>query len=495
MNFNSIKFIIFFPIVLFVYFIIPKKYQWLWLLICSYYFYLSWNLIYGSLIFACTLLTYVASIIIDKSKSKKIKKIVLIITFIFCLGTLFVFKYSNFILENVISFLNLFNTNIKPFKFNILLPVGISFYTFQTMSYVIDVYRGNQKAEYHFGYYALFVSFFPQLVAGPIERTENLLPQLKEYHYIEKENFRIGIEYMLMGFFRKCVVSDVIGIYVNNVFSNLSIATSFSILIAGILFLFQIYSDFAGYSEIAIGASRIMGIRLMNNFHNPYLATSVKDLMRRWHISLNLWFRDYLYIPLGGNRKGKLIRIRNVLIVYALCGFWHGANWNYILWGLYVALFLLIEDIVKNPIKSFANMHNINLNSQFSLFVRRIIVFIVFLFAGFIFRCQNLNEIGLLFTKLFTTISFGSDEMSKSLSILGMNSFDIIIVTLLLISLLLIALMNESNGYKQIGFSFNNQTNSRTEYIISVILIVCIAVSWIYLESIDSISEFAYFQF
>lgn len=349
MNFNSIEFLIFLPVVLLLYWILPHRARWVLLLIASYYFYMSWNVELIFLILGTTLVSYVAAILIEKTDKKWLKRLYLIITLIVCLGVLFFFKYFNFVLSGVIAFLNLFSVNISPISLDIILPVGISFYTFQTLSYVIDVYRGDFKAEKHIGYYALFVSYFPQLVAGPIESAGNLLPQLKQKHKLNEEDIFSGLRIMLCGFFRKCVVADFLGIFVNKVFADIAGADSLSVFVAGALFCLQMYCDFAGYSEIAMGAARMMGVKLMVNFDRPYLSRSYTEFFRRWHISLNRWFTEYLYIPLGGNRKGKIRKILNTVIVFALCGLWHGADVTYILWGLYAAFFVSIESLIKNP--------------------------------------------------------------------------------------------------------------------------------------------------
>ena len=227
-----------------------------------------------------------------------------------------------------------------------------SFYTFQTLSYVIDVYRGDFEAEKHFGYFALFVSFFPQLVAGPIERPGKLLPQLKEERKFRKEYFTEGMEFLLIGFFRKCVIADMCGVFVNHVFADLSQANALSVTLAALLFFVQIYCDFAGYSEIAMGSARLMGMSLSRNFNKPLLSASYTEFFRRWHITLNQWFTQYVYIPLGGNRKGKARKILNTLIVFALCGLWHGANWTFVLWGLVAGVAVSVETLLKKSPKN-----------------------------------------------------------------------------------------------------------------------------------------------
>ena len=277
MLFNSVAFLIFFPVVTLLYYIIPHKFRWIILLIASYYFYMSWDVSLVVLILGTTVVSYVAGIIIEKTDKKAIKKTAMIFEIVCSLTDLFFFKYFNFISSSVSSMLRLFGLPISDFSLNVLLPVGISFYTFQTLSYVIDVYKGSIQAERHFGYYALFVSFFPQLVAGPIERPDKLLPQLKEKHSFNTDNFCIGMKFMVVGFFKKVVIADTLGIVVNAVYNNPGEANGLGVLIATVFFAVQILCDFDGYTNIAIGAAKLLGIDLMENFNNPYSARSIKE--------------------------------------------------------------------------------------------------------------------------------------------------------------------------------------------------------------------------
>lgn len=401
MNFNSLHFLIYLPVVLIVYWLLPQKARWVWLLAASYYFYMSWNAWLVFLIAGTTGVSYAAALLIERTQSKRVKKFWLAATLVVCLGVLVFFKYFNFLLQSAIDFLNLFSMGIDSFALDILLPVGISFYTFQTLSYVIDVYRGDFRAEKHFGYYALFVSYFPQLVAGPIEKPGDLIPQLRAEHKLNGEDMAAGMRILLGGFFRKCVVADFCGIYVNNVFSRIGEADSLSILMAGGLFCIQMYCDFAGYSEIATGAARMMGVRLTKNFDRPYLSMSYTEFFRRWHISLNRWFTQYLYIPLGGSRKGKARKIVNVVIVFSLCGLWHGANWTYLLWGLYAAFFVGLESLFLPPFEAFAKRKGLSENPAFRL-LRRVVMFAVFIPAALLFRAQSLSEAWLAVSGIFT---------------------------------------------------------------------------------------------
>jgi len=304
MLFNSFEFLIFFPIVCIIYFLLGKnKFRNPFLLIASYYFYMNWKPIYALLILTSTILTYVCGLLVEKySADTRKKKLYLTVSIVLNFAILFVFKYFNFINESIFELLSLFGLRWSVPNLDILLPVGISFYTFQAVGYSVDVYRGTIKAERNFFTYALFVSFFPQLVAGPIERAKNLLPQFHEEHSFEYSRVVEGLRMMLWGYFMKSCVADSVAPYVDTIYNNVADHSGVSFVIATILFTFQIYCDFGGYSLIARGAAKVMGFNLMENFHRPYLSLSVKEFWKRWHISLSSWFMDYVYIPLGGNR-------------------------------------------------------------------------------------------------------------------------------------------------------------------------------------------------
>lgn len=333
MNFNSFEFLIFLPVVFSLYWFVPHKIRWVLLLISSYYFYMSWNAVYVILIFTTTFISYISALLIERSKSRIRKKFILAIALIICLGILFFFKYFNFFSNSITAILKRFSLNINPVLLKVLLPVGISFYTFQTLSYVLDVYKGKIFAERHFGIYAVFVSFFPQLVAGPIERTENLLPQIKKEHYFDYTQATYGLKQMAWGYFKKLCIADVLSTYVDTVYSSLYQYKGIDLIWATLFFTIQIYCDFSGYSDIAIGVSKLMGIDLMINFKSPYFSASIKEFWRRWHISLSTWFKDYVYIPLGGNRCKTIRRYFNLFITFIASGLWHGASWTFVIWG------------------------------------------------------------------------------------------------------------------------------------------------------------------
>lgn len=343
MIFNSYAFLAFFPIVTLAYYLMPMRARRPWLLAASYYFYMCWNAQYALLIAASTLVTYLCALALGRIEAKAGRRAVLALGLAINLGILCFFKYFGFFTDTFARIAARLGVRMAIPAFDVLLPVGISFYTFQALGYMIDVYRGKLPPERSLMRYALFVSFFPQLVAGPIERSENLLRQVNEDHPLDEKAVRDGLLVMLLGFFEKLVIADRASLYVDAVYGNWQQASGLQILLATVAFAFQIYGDFGGYSHIAIGAAKVLGYDLMENFRQPYFAVSVRDFWRRWHISLSTWFREYVYIPLGGNRKGKGRQLLNIAIVWLLTGLWHGASWNFVLWGVYYAVLLLLE--------------------------------------------------------------------------------------------------------------------------------------------------------
>lgn len=374
MLFNSVDFQVFFPVVLLIYFVIPNRFlkiKNLWLLIASYYFYMSWNAKYIVLIFASTVITYLCGILLEQIKRSdlsekdkiKRKKLALILSLVINLGILGYFKYTNFFLDTIENALSLCHISLNIPNFDILLPVGISFYTFQAVGYTIDVYRDDIYAEKSFVQYALFVSFFPQLVAGPIERSRNLIKQLAVPHKLEMENLKKGVLLMIWGYFLKIVIADRIAIFEDTVFGNYHDYKGWFIVLGILLFCIQLYCDFYGYSIIATGAAKVLGINLMENFNTPFFSHTIGEFWRRWHVSLTSWFTDYIYFPLGGSRKGKIRKWRNILIVFFLSGLWHGASLNYVMWGVVNGLFQIVGEMLM-PIRiKLRNILRINVKS------------------------------------------------------------------------------------------------------------------------------------
>jgi len=349
MLFNSLEFLLFFPVVTLIYFVLPHKAQWIWLLAMSYFFYMNWHAEYALLMVACTAVTFVCARVIAKVSEPKKRKAALWAGVIFNIGMLGYFKYTGFFLDIVQRGCDLLGLPVTTPKVSILLPVGISFYVFQALSYMIDVYKGRVKAEENLFKYALFVSFFPQLVAGPIERSNRLLRQVTAEHRFDWERTRQGLLIMLLGFFEKVVVADRACMYVDAVFGSWQAASGAQIALATFVFAVQDLCDFAGYSYIAIGAAKILGIELMTNFRQPYFAHSVQNFWARWHISLSTWFRDYIYFPLGAGRGGKFKQARNLMIVYTVSGLWHGAALKYVAWGMLNGALQVIEGLLPAP--------------------------------------------------------------------------------------------------------------------------------------------------
>jgi D-alanyl-lipoteichoic acid acyltransferase DltB (MBOAT superfamily) len=330
--FNSIQFLIFFPLVTLGYFAAPHRWRWLLLLAASCYFYMAFIPIYILILLITILIDYSAALFIEASAGRA-RRLGLIVSVAATCLVLFVFKYYDFIINNINSLAAWSGAGWSLAALGLVLPIGLSFHTFQSLSYVIEVYRGRQRAQRHFGIYALYVMFFPQLVAGPIERPQNLLHQFYEPHSFEYERVRNGLRLMLWGFFKKVAVADRLAIYVNSVYANLEHHTGPTIAVATVFFAFQIYCDFSGYSDIAIGSARVLGFNLMTNFDKPYRSGGISEFWRRWHISLSTWFKDYVYVPLGGNRVSAARWPLNILITFTLSGLWHGAAWNYVVWG------------------------------------------------------------------------------------------------------------------------------------------------------------------
>lgn len=397
MLFNSFGFLLFFPIVCAIYFLLRcNKYRNPFLLLASYYFYMNWEPVYALLILLSTILTYACGLLVEKNGDVKKKKLFLTASLLINFSILFLFKYYNFINESVFQLLSIAGIRLSLPTFNLLLPVGISFYTFQAVGYTIDVYRGTIKAEKNFFIYALFVSFFPQLVAGPIERAKNLLSQFHIEHKFNPDDVIEGFKRMVWGFFMKICVADLLSSYVDAVYNNVSHHNGASMLLATIFFTFQIYCDFAGYSNIAIGAARVMGFKLMENFKQPYFSSSIKEFWKRWHISLSTWFSDYLYIPLGGNRVRYSRHLFNLFITFLVSGVWHGANWTYVLWGTLHGFYIICENLIR---KYLYTPDETNLISRV---FNTCITFALVSFALIFFRANSINDGFVIVGKILT---------------------------------------------------------------------------------------------
>jgi len=409
MLFNSIEFVVFFPAVFLLYFTTPHKWRWLLLLIASYIFYMSWKPEYILLILLSTFIDYFMGLKMGQEPLKEKRRKFLYISLISNLGILFFFKYFNFFSESVSGLTNLMGMEYSAPLFQVLLPVGISFYTFQTLSYSIDIYHGKISPEKHLGRFALFVSFFPQLVAGPIERSGNLLPQFREKKHFDYDRVMSGMRLAAWGLFKKVVIADRLAVFVNMIYNSPEDFHGLSILVATFFFAFQIYCDFSGYSDIAIGIARMMGFDLMKNFDRPYFSRSIGEFWRRWHISLSTWFRDYVYIPLGGNRVVKWRWHYNLFLTFLISGLWHGANWTFVIWGALHGVYLIMENLSK------ANFSKNGLFSVFPVFLRKALqmalTFVLVCFAWIFFRANSLSDAMLLIGQIFVWVPGELDWM------------------------------------------------------------------------------------
>lgn len=395
MLFNSFEFLLFFPIVVFLFFLLPQKLKTIFLLIASCVFYAIYKVEYLFILFFLIVVDYIAAFFIAKAKGKK-RKIYLLLSLTSNLGILFYFKYFNFFFES----LSILLDHNFP-KLSLLLPLGLSFHTFQAMSYTIEVFKKKQKPEKNFFTYALYVMFFPQLVAGPIERPQHLLSQFKENHYFDYARVTNGLKLMAWGFFKKLVIADKLALFVDPVFNNNPVAQSgASFMLATVLFSYQIYCDFSGYSDIAVGAAQVLGFRLINNFNNPYFANSPSDFWRRWHISLSSWMRDYIYIPLGGNKTSAYRWPINILITFILSGLWHGASWTFVIWGALHGLYIIVSTFL-GKLFNMISLGKTILKWRLFLLLQIFATFCLVSYAWIFFRARTFSEATYISTHLF----------------------------------------------------------------------------------------------
>lgn len=392
MIFNSVHFIFFFIATTILYYALPHRFRWAFLLAISCYFYMVFRPIYILILAGTIVVDYVAGLFLESTTNPRRKKIFLVASIIANVGVLAVFKYYNFINDNLTELLGVFHLKNEIPMLRILLPIGLSFHTFQAMSYTIEVYRGKQQAEKHFGMYALYVMFYPQLVAGPIERPQNILHQLKEKVVFNYDHIVSGLKLILWGLFVKVVIADRLSIYVDIVYNSPEHHSAISSLVATLFFTFQIYCDFSGYSSIAIGCAKVLGIDLMINFRRPYMSTSIREFWSRWHISLSTWFRDYLYIPLGGNRVSMYRNMFNLFFVFLVSGLWHGANWTFIIWGALHGFYLMMEIVIDRLVPSIKLPRSI----------RWILNFVLVAIAWVFFRASNFQTAKQILKNIYT---------------------------------------------------------------------------------------------
>lgn len=409
MFFNSLAFAIFLPIVFILYWFVfnkNKSTQNAILIIASYYFYSCWDWRFLFLLVFSTFLDYYTGIQIEKAKKEGIRKFWFWLSISINLGFLGIFKYYNFFADSFSEMLNGFGLQTSPLLLNVILPVGISFYTFHGLSYVIDIYLKRIKAEYNFVDYSLFVSYFPLLVAGPIERATHLLPQVKVKRNFDYQKAREGVFQFIWGLVKKVVIADTCATYANAIFDNHESMNSLSLALGAVYFAFQIYGDFSGYSDMALGMSKLFGIDLLRNFNYPYFSRDIAEFWRRWHISLSSWFRDYLYIPLGGSNGGMTTKIRNTFIIFLVSGFWHGANWTFIAWGFINALYFLPLLVLKT---NRSNMEMVSLSwnlSSVRVFFKILSTFALTCLAWIFFRAKSIGDAFDYIKRMFLNLSF-----------------------------------------------------------------------------------------
>lgn len=493
MLFNTFSFLIFFPVVLLIYFVIPKKIRYIWLLIASYYFYMSWSPKYGLLLLFSTLITYLGGLALSRIQDRGSRLTVLVLDLVANFSLLFVFKYLGFTVDTLVKILAKAGITYVDNPFSIALPMGISFYIFQAVGYLIDVYRGKSDAEKNFLKYALFVSFFPQLVAGPIERSENLLRQIRNTDQIKLWNpdrIRDGFMTMLYGYFLKMVISDRAKIFVDAVYheADYSQYIGFIPIIATILFAIQIYTDFAGYTYIAIGAAKIMGFDLMNNFNTPYLATSITDFWSRWHISLTDWFRDYLYIPLGGNRKGKVRKYFNIFIVFLLSGLWHGASWHFVAWGVLHGILRIIDDLSRKGRDKVYALIGIKDDLAYKIY-KMLGTFAFVCIAWVFFRAQSVGQALDILRNMIHFNPWVLTDGSLFEAGLEAKEFNVLIVAILILLICDICM------YRKIKLlDIFAKQNWVFKGLAVVLILLCILIFGIYGANYDAAS-FIYFQF
>lgn len=496
MLFNSISFLIFFPIVVFVYFLFPSR---LWLLAASYYFYMCWNPEYALLIAASTILTYLTGLLLGRIKEKDsdnihVQKLLIVCCCIVNLGMLIFFKYFDFLLDNINIVLNATGFKAVEKRFDVILPVGISFYTFQALGYILDVYKNKIHAERSFVSYALFVSFFPQLVAGPIERSGNLLEQIARKEKIKLWNCKRisnGLLYMLYGYFLKLVIADRIAIYVDRVFDSWFLYGGVELLLAAVGFSLQIYCDFSSYSIIAIGAAQVLGFTLMENFEAPYFSKSTKEFWRRWHISLSTWFRDYIYIPLGGRRCTKVRRYVNLMVTFLLSGLWHGANWTFVIWGAINGIYQITGEVLR-PLKTKIYPYlGINVSSISYKIGQVIITFALSVTAWVFFSAESISDAVYYLIHIFTRWNPWV-IWDRTLYNLGLSNYEWNILIIAVIWLFIVDFINYRK--KQRIDIFLSEEGTFVKGIVIVFMSIMVIIFGIYGGGYDA-KQFIYFQF
>lgn len=486
--FNSLQFVVFFPLVVILYYNLPYKYRWGMLLVASLYFYMCWEPSYILLMLISISCSYYTALLIGNSSDQKEKKKFLFLNLFINLGILILFKYFNFINSNVRELADYLGFGYDIPDFRLLLPMGISFYTFQALSYSIDVYREHIKPERHFGIFALYITFFPQLVAGPIERSERLLPQFYHNNSFNYEKVAFGLRRMAWGFFKKVVIADRLAILVNNVYNNIYDYDGLTLVVATVFFAFQIYCDFSGYSDIAIGAANVLGYDLMENFNRPYFSKSISEFWSRWHISLSTWFRDYFYIPMGGNRVKVPRYYMNLMLTFLISGLWHGANWTFLIWGFLHGFYLVVGIVIKPLRDKLITIFKIDRSSAVFRLLKVCITFCLVTFAWIFFRANSLNDAIYVISHIFSGINDWAsfNYIVNSISGLGLSKSEFMVAVFSIIILEFVQLLQ----YKVDVFRAISRVPVFARYAIyySLLLAIC-------LFGVFGQSAFIYFRF
>lgn len=507
MVFNSLNYLLFLPVVIAIYFLLPRiTLKNIWLLAASYWFYSIWSPSLVVLMIIATMIGYGGGIALNKlniqaknkpenkKTIKKMQKIILAITILLVLSLLLYFKYAKFIINNINIILSELNIKLIDDSFNIMLPIGISYYTFQIIAYLVDVYRKDAKAETNLLYFALFIAFFPKIVAGPIERANNLLTQLKENHKFNYENMKNGLLLMLFGYFLKMVIADRAAVYVNFIFDNYEAFTGWQIFYGALLYSIQGYTDFYGYTCLALGSAEIMGIYLLKNFNHPFFACSVTDYWKRWHLSLSSFLRDYIFYPLTLSSKNshlKIIHYRNIIITFCISGLWHGANWTYIMWGFCHGVLMVLENMTKNIRNKIFKFFHIDTTS-FSFRLEAIIyALLVLTFTRLFFRAPDISTSFAMIKQMFSEWNPHIFIDGSLIYIAGMDAKEFIVLWLAIFVLWAISMLQE-HGIK-IRHTLSAQ-NLLFRWFIYIVAIVIIIVFGVYGEKYDA-SQFIYFRF
>jgi D-alanyl-lipoteichoic acid acyltransferase DltB (MBOAT superfamily) len=486
MLFNSLEFALFFPLVTILYFILPHRHRWWLLLGASAYFYMAFVPVYILILGVTIVVDYFAGIFIEEARSLERKKAYLTLSLIANIGFLAFFKYFNFLNSNVVAFAEFVGWNYPIHNLNIILPIGLSFHTFQAMSYTIEVFRGRQKTERHFGIYALYVLFFPQLVAGPIERPQNVLHQFHEEHFFDYQRVADGLKLMAWGLFKKVVIADRLAPLIDPYYTNPQAFSGPELVLATAFFAVQIFCDFSGYSDIAIGAAQVLGFKLMVNFKRPYLALSVSEFWKRWHISLSSWFRDYLFFPLERHRSRWLGQSANLFFVFLISGLWHGANWTYIIWGGLHGLYLALEVQIQRAWRSLPEKFHAVFPGWVLFPVQRIAVLLLVGYAWVFFRAESVGSALLISSRLFSGWTDGAALLELARS--TFSSYE------LLITFFAMAVMGIVHRYQERGSlrALLAQKPAALRWALYVGILVCILV---FGKIYEVPTDFIYFQF